>query len=1325
MKPPKRTAGDTGCTKRDRTGTTKRGRIGVLEAIWLAALVTVPSAVNPFANARFDPEKALLVRSWGLMAAVALLAKWAWARYTTPRAAPNARRVPVSGEWPTPDRERTADPGRIALVLLAAVAGSAVLSGVCAISPGAAWFGSVSRGGGVLTILACAALFAAVATDCRRRVQVERLLLAAVLGSLMPTVFGWMQAANVTGLAPSGFFPENRPWATFGNAIALGSYLAGVLPATAYLVWRSRGWRRTLPGALLLAQLVLLYLTASRGPILGFVSALSVAALLVARRHGWRNAALAGAVAFVTLFVVFLGGIQLVAQSELVRVHTRTGMLTRFNTVEVRVQLYRAMTARMLDGEPLRAPDGAVDAWGRWRPWIGYGPECLAEPLLSRLSPRFEQVEGYDRVPDSTHSQMMDVLGGTGVLGLGLHFALIAALLRVGCRALGIHLARRERRLCRGCMASSAVVGLVATVSWWGAFAWALGVLAGLYVGVLLATAVALTSERAVARQGFGWVDAAVLAVVPLLMGLWVEAQFGIPLVASALLFHLGGGLLVALARMDGGPAAKEVAAGADEVPEGLWVPVAVLGACVMVLTSLLDNRVGRLDAWSVLRDGFGTLWLWILPFAAVCASAWWLPARLRRRALPVALLGAVGYMVLYADLVAGLRTSTLRSVPEIIDWGMRMQAVAGWRLVPILLLPVLLFAGAWRTRAACLALALACVATAGSVLWDETRHDILMVAARQTAEHGEPGAAVKVIEQSVGRDATCVHAAQHASEARLFGSRAAKLEAKPDSTESLASRWESALRPANQAVRLRPLYAPHHAELGGTLQEAANATTDPVRRLALAKASERAYAAAVALTPGLTVHKRRLAGVRYTLLRDAAGARRALEETLVLDDQNPVALSMLAKWTYHAGMAAESDDAKAELYRQAVLLAERCLRSRTIAANRVDVRSTRAELASMQRWFLERGREVPTLPVVEIPQVRYVAPKLPTPADRGVIRLLLWRAALALAIALVLTPCLRRFARRVGFVDAPAARKLHVEPTPLLGGVAIAAAVVAASLGVAMDGGQLPLASVLAVASGLALVGLVDDRRPLPWWAKLAAQCVAAGLLYAADVRVQLAWLPGWLNFALTLAWLVGITNAVNFLDNMNGLSAGLSALAAMAIVVLGVLNEGWAVAGVAAAVAGACFGFLRYNHHWHATIFMGDTGSLFLGSLLASLALLLRFPANHNWVTWLCPVLLLAVPVFDMTHVCLARLRRGKNPFSTPGKDHTSHLLARMGLQRHGAVLAIHAAVIACGVAAGVVAYASPVAAYAVAGMVLAFAVFLLLYFELRFGQGGTDAT
>jgi UDP-N-acetylmuramyl pentapeptide phosphotransferase/UDP-N-acetylglucosamine-1-phosphate transferase len=1165
-----------------------------LEAIWLAAVVTVPSAVNPFAHARFDPEKAILVRCWGLMAAAALLVRWVaqlrgWAS--------QRRRVAHAGDATVGGR----DPGRAAILWLAGVIASAVLSAGLALSPGTAWFGGVSRGGGVLTLLANAALFLAVATECRGRERVERLLLAIMLGSVMPTVFGWMQVADAKGFAPAGFFPEDRPWSTFGNAIALGSYLAGVIPATAYLVWRTRGWRRALPGLLLLAQVVLLYLTASRGPILGLAAAAAVALLLAARCRGWRNAAVAGAAAFVTLLLVFLGGIQLVAQSDMVRAHARTGMLTRFNTVEVRVQLYKAMTARMLDRRPLATPDGTSDRAGRWRLWIGYGPECLSEPLLSRLESRFEQTEGYDHIPDSTHSQMMDIVGGTGVLGLVLHVGLLGALVGAGRHALGITLTRRQRWICRACVGGTTLAGMLALVLLWGAFAWALGVLAGLYVGLLLATAVALGAERlSQARRAPQWMEMAALAAVPILVGLWVEPQFGIPLVTSSLLFHVGGGLLVALARSVRAPV-HEAATASAAAPDCAWIPVTVLGACVLLVSSMFDNHEGLADSLRILRIAFVDYRLWILPVAGGIAAAWWMPRPSLLRVLPLALVGAAFYMVFYAEALTGLRPTTLRSVPDIVAWGLRMQSVAGWRLVPILLLPVLVVAGSWRARVACAVLASASLWVPGDRLWTEMRHDILLVAARQTGNHGEPGAAVQVIENALGTSAYCVHAAQHASQARLFASRAAK--APPGSSErgDAAARWETLLRWAKRAVSLRPLYAPHRGELGAALEEAARATANPERKTALAREAESAYAAAVALTPGTTAHRRRLAGLRYTLLGDVAGARRVLEETLEIDVHNPVALSMLAKWSYQAGTSAVSDDERAEQYEKAVLLAERCLRSPTIAANRVDTRSTRVELATMRQWFLETGRKVPSVPL-EVPPARlYVAPKLPTPADRHVVVLLAARAAAALAIALALTPCMRWLARRIGFVDAPAARKLHVEPTPLLGGVAIAVAVAVSSFTVPGSREGLPLAAVLGVAVALAFVGLVDDRTPLPWWLKLFAQCAAAIALHGAGVRVQLAWLPDWTNFAITLVWLVGITNAVNFLDNMNGLSAGLSALAALAVVVLGVLNEGWAVAGMAAAVGGACFGFLRYNHHWRATIFMGDTGSLFLGCCCA----------------------------------------------------------------------------------------------------------------------------
>ena len=152
--------------------------------------------------------------------------------------------------------------------------------------------------------------------------------------------------------------------------------------------------------------------------------------------------------------------------------------------------------------------------------------------------------------------------------------------------------------------------------------------------------------------------------------------------------------------------------------------------------------------------------------------------------------------------------------------------------------------------------------------------------------------------------------------------------------------------------------------------------------------------------------------------------------------------------------------------------------------------------------------------------------------------------------------------------------------------------------------------------------------------------------------------WL--WLNIAATLVWVVGITNAMNLLDNMDGLSGGIAAIAALFFLLFAAMSKQYLVGALAAALVGACVGFLFYNLN-PASIFMGDTGSLFLGFTLAAVGIKLRFPDNSAFVTWMVPVLVLAVPIFDTTLVIISRLRRGLNPLTTPGKDHLSHRLAR----------------------------------------------------------------
>lgn len=274
-----------------------------------------------------------------------------------------------------------------------------------------------------------------------------------------------------------------------------------------------------------------------------------------------------------------------------------------------------------------------------------------------------------------------------------------------------------------------------------------------------------------------------------------------------------------------------------------------------------------------------------------------------------------------------------------------------------------------------------------------------------------------------------------------------------------------------------------------------------------------------------------------------------------------------------------------------------------------------------------------------------------------------------SLSVTAFSTPWVRRFAIYSGFVDAPAQRKLHSTPMPLMGGVAIFAGIIA----VLFFAGTLPrtVAGVLLAATVVALTGLIDDRYGLSPILKLGGQFIGFLVLLYFDIHVRLP-LPLPVNYVLTYLWVAGISNAINFLDNMDGLCAGVSGVVAAFILLLGAFHEQYLVSSLAAAMLGACLGFLRYNFK-PATIFMGDAGSLFLGFLLAVLGLQLRFPENVNAVTWMVPIFLLGLPIFDTTLVVISRLRRGVSP-TTGGKDHTSHRLVDMGFSQREAVLILY---------------------------------------------------
>jgi UDP-GlcNAc:undecaprenyl-phosphate/decaprenyl-phosphate GlcNAc-1-phosphate transferase len=287
----------------------------------------------------------------------------------------------------------------------------------------------------------------------------------------------------------------------------------------------------------------------------------------------------------------------------------------------------------------------------------------------------------------------------------------------------------------------------------------------------------------------------------------------------------------------------------------------------------------------------------------------------------------------------------------------------------------------------------------------------------------------------------------------------------------------------------------------------------------------------------------------------------------------------------------------------------------------------------------------------------------------------------LALATSFGLTVPIRQIALRLGMVDHPSPRKVHRTPIPLLGGIAIYFGVVLSIIlfGDGHTRGQ--IFGILAASTLLLVVGILDDRGLLHHQIKLfVAMPLAALTLIASGIQTHLtsALFPGpvgrALDIGLTLFWVVGITAAFSILDHMDGLVSGVAAIASFFFTCLAIRDGQVMVGTLGAAVLGASLGFLRWNFN-PAKIFMGDGGAMFLGFMMATLGLKLKLRGAPEATSWMIPVLLLIVPILDTTLISISRTRRGLIPFTSPGKDHVAHRLAKAGLEQRGAVLALYA--------------------------------------------------
>jgi UDP-GlcNAc:undecaprenyl-phosphate GlcNAc-1-phosphate transferase len=254
--------------------------------------------------------------------------------------------------------------------------------------------------------------------------------------------------------------------------------------------------------------------------------------------------------------------------------------------------------------------------------------------------------------------------------------------------------------------------------------------------------------------------------------------------------------------------------------------------------------------------------------------------------------------------------------------------------------------------------------------------------------------------------------------------------------------------------------------------------------------------------------------------------------------------------------------------------------------------------------------------------------------------------------------------------VDRPGGRKIHSTVVPYLGGLAIYLAFwLTLALSMVHHLGQ--LTAMVAAGTLVMLIGLFDDRFGLQPRAKLTGQACAAAIVIFTGIRFRLSN-PALFDGLLSLVWIVGLTNAMNLLDNMDGLSGGATLISSFFLFLLAAHNGQYLVAAMSLSLMGACMGFLRYNFA-PASIFMGDAGSLFLGFIISVIALKLRPTTEAHILNLLVPITLLGLPILDTTLVTLQRIANGR-AWYLGGRDHCSHRLVVAGCTRTQAVLILY---------------------------------------------------
>ncbi len=341
----------------------------------------------------------------------------------------------------------------------------------------------------------------------------------------------------------------------------------------------------------------------------------------------------------------------------------------------------------------------------------------------------------------------------------------------------------------------------------------------------------------------------------------------------------------------------------------------------------------------------------------------------------------------------------------------------------------------------------------------------------------------------------------------------------------------------------------------------------------------------------------------------------------------------------------------------------------------------------------------------------------------------LLLAFVLSFAVAFAATPLVKVFAVKIGAVDKPSERRIHKKPTPRLGGLAIFYGFVISILcfcDINADVQGMIFGSLVIV-----VLGIVDDAKQLTAKVKLPFQILAALILCIFGARIDVLTVPqfispegvinlGWWSYPLTVLWVVGVTNAVNLIDGMDGLAAGVSSIASMSLFCISLILGDPVVAVITAALAGACFGFLPYNFN-PAKIFMGDTGATFLGFILASVSVIGLFK-SYAVISFAVPFLVLGLPIFDTGFTIIRRII-SRRPIMQPDREHLHHRLLDMGFSQKQSVAILYLISTVLGICAIVLISSGAIRALVLIAMIIIFLVFASRFMGIREHEKTTE--